>query len=111
VVSSYELPEGGAPRSISQFNVRGPLVLHDFAVTSRHMVFSIPPMRAELSRGGASSQSEDDGVLLTMVYDAKVDRSHVAILDAERLADGPVARAWFDHAIPYGFHGVWHARA
>jgi all-trans-8'-apo-beta-carotenal 15,15'-oxygenase len=287
VVSSYELPERGVARRISQFNLRGPLVLHDFAVAARHMVFSIPPMRAELlplllqqkgpldamrwerSRGtelvvvpidtpdetfritveahlaehfvnaferdgelfldftryedhrgledavgglldgvlraplrstlsrciidlkthrarfeelsrepcelprvapsvdtaphrfvyvvawssaeaartrffdalrkhdvetgktetfvpgegqfvgepvfvprgsGSSSAPEDDGYLLTMVYDAKVDRTHLAVLDAQRLEAGPVGRAWFDHAIPYGFHGVWDPR-
>ena len=33
--------------------------------------------------------------------------SHLAVFDAERIEAGPVARAWFDHAIPLTFHGTW----
>ncbi|MCY1033747.1 carotenoid oxygenase family protein [Corallococcus sp. BB11-1] len=54
-------------------------------------------------RPGASA--EDDGWVLTQVYDAKADASHVAVLDARRLEDGPVARCHFDHALPPTFHG------
>lgn len=49
----------------------------------------------------------DAGWLLTLVYDGRADASHVAILDGERLEDGPVARAWFGHAVPITFHGSW----
>ncbi|MBC7171966.1 MAG: carotenoid oxygenase family protein, partial [Polyangiaceae bacterium] len=41
------------------------------------------------------------------VLDARRARSHVAVFDAERLADGPIARAWFDEALPITFHGVF----
>lgn len=50
---------------------------------------------------------ENDGYLLTMVLDAKRRTSHLAVLDGRRIADGPIARAHFDHAIPFGFHGAW----
>jgi len=50
---------------------------------------------------------EDDGWLLSMVYDARADRSHLAVLDARAIGDGPVASCHFDHAIPFGFHGAW----
>lgn len=53
------------------------------------------------------STAEDDGSLLTLVYDTASHTSHVAVLDAQHLADGPVARAWFDHHIPFTFHGIW----
>jgi all-trans-8'-apo-beta-carotenal 15,15'-oxygenase len=56
-------------------------------------------------RAGASV--EEDGWLLTMVYDGAVHRSHLQVLDARAPGDGPVARCHFDHAIPFGFHGVW----
>ena len=49
--------------------------------------------------------AEDDGWLLTLVYDACTDRSGVAVLDARDLARGAVARAWFDHHVPFTFHG------
>lgn len=51
--------------------------------------------------------AEDDGWLLTMVYDANADASRLEILDARGLSDGPVASCAFDHAIPFGFHGVF----
>jgi len=53
----------------------------------------------------ARARAEDDGHLLTLVYDADTDASHVAVLDARDLR--PVAKAMFDHAIPFGFHGAW----
>jgi all-trans-8'-apo-beta-carotenal 15,15'-oxygenase len=56
-------------------------------------------------RSGASD--EDDGWILTMAYDARSDRSALEVLDARRIADGPVASCHFDHAIPFGFHGAW----
>ena len=51
--------------------------------------------------------AEDDGWLLTMVYDARRDRSALEVLDARAPSDGPVAACHFDHAIPFGFHGAW----
>jgi all-trans-8'-apo-beta-carotenal 15,15'-oxygenase len=53
------------------------------------------------------ASGEDDGYLLTMVFDAERARSHLAVLDARHLEDGPLARLHFDHAIPFGFHGAW----
>jgi carotenoid cleavage dioxygenase-like enzyme len=47
----------------------------------------------------------DDGWLLTLVYDAASDRSGMAVLDARALERGPLARAWFDHRVPFTFHG------
>jgi all-trans-8'-apo-beta-carotenal 15,15'-oxygenase len=51
--------------------------------------------------------AEDDGWLLTMVYDAGTDRSCLEVLDARCIGDGPVASCHFDHPIPFGFHGAW----
>lgn len=48
---------------------------------------------------------EDDGWVLTLVYDAKCDRSDVVILDARNLEQGPVARLHLKHHVPYGLHG------
>lgn len=48
-----------------------------------------------------------DGWALVMVYDARAHRSGLAVFDGEDPSRGPVATAWFDHAIPLGFHGVW----
>lgn len=51
--------------------------------------------------------TEDDGWVLTMVYDASTDRSALEVLDARAIADGPVASCAFDHPIPFGFHGAF----
>ena len=50
-----------------------------------------------------------DDVLPGTFYIAVYHRSHIAVFDGLRLADGPVARAWFDHHIPITFHGNWLA--
>lgn len=54
---------------------------------------------------------EDDGWLLTLVYDAGTDASHVAVLDARDLARPVLARACFPHPIPHTFHGAWQPEA
>jgi carotenoid cleavage dioxygenase-like enzyme len=50
-------------------------------------------------------RDDDDGWLLTLVYDAAGDRSGVAVLDARELSRGAIAYAWFDHHVPFTFHG------
>jgi carotenoid cleavage dioxygenase len=50
---------------------------------------------------------EGEGFLLTNVYDETRKTSHLAILDAQDLARGPVARAHLTHHVPVGFHGCW----
>ena len=52
---------------------------------------------------------EDDGYLMSYVYDAVQDESELLILDAENLADDPVARIHIPARIPAGFHGSWIA--
>ncbi|MBW2274501.1 MAG: carotenoid oxygenase family protein, partial [Deltaproteobacteria bacterium] len=54
-----------------------------------------------------AAAAEGEGHILCLVYEAASHTSHLAILDAEHIEDGPVARAHFDHHIPAGFHGVW----
>ncbi len=56
-------------------------------------------------RTGATD--EDDGWVLTLVYDSSHHRSDVVILDACNLNQGPVARLHLKHHIPYGLHGNW----
>ena len=54
-------------------------------------------------------QSEDDGWLLTYVYDSKRDTSECVILDAHDLSAEPIARIVLPRRVPYGFHGIWIA--
>src|SRR4028119_1913938 len=54
-----------------------------------------------------NSNREDEGWVLTLVYDANQHRSDVVILDGRDLNQGPVARLHLKHHIPYGLHGSW----
>ena len=51
--------------------------------------------------------AEGDGFLLANVYDANRKASHLVILDAQNLSAGPLAKAYLDHRVPFGFHGNW----
>ncbi len=50
---------------------------------------------------------EGDGFLLANVYDAHRKASQLVILDAMNPEAGPLATAYLDHRIPFGFHGNW----
>jgi carotenoid cleavage dioxygenase len=55
--------------------------------------------------------SEDDGYLLSLVYDMADDRSELVIVDASSMSDTPVARVHLPTRVPAGFHGSWIADA
>lgn len=54
--------------------------------------------------GGAD---ETDGWVLQLVQDSTARQSYLAIFGGKSFQDGPVARLWFDHAIPATFHGTF----
>lgn len=54
----------------------------------------------------ATARSEDDGYLMTYVYDAKSDSSRFVIMDARTMDRTPVASIELPR-IPSGFHGSW----
>jgi all-trans-8'-apo-beta-carotenal 15,15'-oxygenase len=54
-----------------------------------------------------NAAGEDDGWLLALSHDGTSERAFVAVYDAARIPDGPVARVWFDHQIPITFHGTF----
>ena len=54
-----------------------------------------------VSRPG--STEEDDGVLLSVIYDGRTGTSFVVILDAHDLRE--FGRVHVPHHIPFGFHG------
>lgn len=58
-------------------------------------------VRAEDGRG------EDEGWVLTVVYDATRDASDLVILDATSFAGPPVATVALPGRVPFGFHGSW----
>ena len=58
-----------------------------------------------VSRSGGTT--EDEGWILTTVYDATTDRSDIVILDAADISGAEVARIELPARIPHGFHGNW----
>jgi carotenoid cleavage dioxygenase len=54
----------------------------------------------------ANPTSEDDGYLMTYVYDAQTDASRFVIMDAASMDDTPVASVDLPR-VPHGFHGSW----
>lgn len=56
----------------------------------------------------APDSAEDDGWLLSVVYQEAGHRSGLAVLDARDL--GLLATAWLPHHIPFGFHGLFTGR-
>ncbi|HEY0191534.1 MAG TPA: carotenoid oxygenase family protein [Kofleriaceae bacterium] len=48
-----------------------------------------------------------DGYLLALCH--ATDRAYVAVYDAARIPDGPVAKLWLDHHVPITFHGTFHS--
>ena len=56
---------------------------------------------------GASS--EDDGYLLSFVFDKADNRSELIIVDAANMQADPVARIHLPTRVPAGFHGSWIA--
>jgi carotenoid cleavage dioxygenase-like enzyme len=55
----------------------------------------------------AEGAAEDDGWVMSYVYDATTDRSDVVILDARDFTGDPVATIHLPVRVPFGFHGSW----
>ena len=55
----------------------------------------------------ADGAGEDEGWVLSVVYDATRDRSDLVILDATSFAGPPVATVHLPARVPFGFHGSW----
>lgn len=51
--------------------------------------------------------SDEDGYLVSFVYDQLEDRSEVVILDASDITAGPLARVLIPQRVPVGFHATW----
>jgi carotenoid cleavage dioxygenase len=54
----------------------------------------------------AGATAEDDGYLMTYVYDAATNSSEFVIFDAASMSSEPIATVQLPR-IPFGFHGNW----
>ena len=55
----------------------------------------------------AAGAGEEDGWLLSLVYDQATDRSELVVVAAEDPDAGPLARVLLPTRVPLGFHGNW----
>ncbi len=55
----------------------------------------------------ADGRGEDEGWVLSVVYDASRDASELVVLDATSFAGPPVATVHLPARVPFGFHGSW----
>jgi len=87
----------------------GPAFKHDVS-TGRTEVHDYGPGCATLepvfiARKGAIE--EDDGWVMSYVYNAERNASDVVILDAKAFSEEPVASISLPVRVPFGFHGNW----
>ena len=71
----------------------------------------------ELGKGKAAAESvfipsenqknEDEGYLMTYVYDQTSDKSNLVIFNAQNIKSGPIAQIKLPQRVPFGFHGSW----
>jgi carotenoid cleavage dioxygenase-like enzyme len=87
----------------------GPALKHDLAAGTTELHHygdgraTLEPVFVPRSDGAA----EDDGWVMSYVYDATTDRSDVVVLDAQDFAGPPVATVHLPVRVPFGFHGSW----
>ncbi|HWI40573.1 MAG TPA: carotenoid oxygenase family protein [Verrucomicrobiae bacterium] len=58
-------------------------------------------------RGYTCGDSEEPGWILTEVFESSRGTSSLAVLRADRIADGPLAMVRLRHHLPISFHGNW----
>jgi all-trans-8'-apo-beta-carotenal 15,15'-oxygenase len=74
---------------------------------AQHMLPDTQRVTEPLFVPRANATREDDGWLVALSHDGPSNRAFIAVYDAARLPDGPIARAWFDHQVPITFHGTF----
>ena len=74
---------------------------------TEHLVPDSQRVTEPLFVARANATREDDGWLVALAHDGPTSRAFLAVYDAARIPDGPIARAWFDHQVPITFHGTY----
>ena len=54
-----------------------------------------------------NQKSEDEGYLMTYIYDKASDKSNLVIFNAQNIKSGPIAQIKLPQRVPAGFHGSW----
>jgi all-trans-8'-apo-beta-carotenal 15,15'-oxygenase len=97
---------------VSEHEGRGALARLDLASQRARIAPLEPSERASevVFVPRSSSAPEGDGWGLSLIYDERIDASHLAIFDTARWEEGPIARCHFETHVPMTFHGAWLPR-
>ncbi len=58
----------------------------------------------------SGAEPEEEGWLLSQVFDLTTQTSFFAVFAANRIGDGPIARILLEHHVPISFHGCWRTQ-
>ena len=96
-------PEGmDSPTGLVKYDLQtGAQTRHDFGPSSS----SGEPVFVPAS----DAAGEDEGYLVTFVYNKATDSSDFVVLDANHMDAAPIARVPLPQRVPHGFHGSWIA--
>ncbi len=98
----YAVATFGEENSFVKYDVEADTsVVHDFGTDQ------IPGESVFVPRDDGTN--EDDGWLLSYVYDKPSATSSFVVLDAADVAAAPVATVELPQRVPFGFHGSWLA--
>ncbi len=87
----------------------GPTIKHDLDAGTAEL-HHYGPGRVSLEPvfvARSDDAAEDDGWVMSYVYDAATDRSDVVILAAQDFTGEPLATIHLPRRVPFGFHGNW----
>ena len=105
----YSAALDSGERDEAGFTLGGALIKHDLAKGKSE---------ARAFRGGvgeaifvpeSDASGEDEGFVLSLVYDTEREASDLVVLHAQDFTGDPVAVVHLPVRVPYGFHGNWAA--
>lgn len=87
----------------------GPLLKHDLVAgtTETHEYGTGRVTLEAVFVPRADGATEDDGYVMSYVYDATSDSSDVVVLSAQDFTGDPLATIRLPQRVPFGFHGNW----
>lgn len=102
-IGAGHAPEGNAPLQA--------ILKLDFTTNQRQLWSAAPTgyVSEPVFVPRPEATGEDDGWVLTVVYNSRTHRSDIVILDGRDLNKGPIAQLHLNHHIPYGLHGSFTA--
>eukprot|EP00560_Eucampia_antarctica_P009424 CAMPEP_0197828218 /NCGR_PEP_ID=MMETSP1437-20131217/4850_1 /TAXON_ID=49252 ORGANISM="Eucampia antarctica, Strain CCMP1452" /NCGR_SAMPLE_ID=MMETSP1437 /ASSEMBLY_ACC=CAM_ASM_001096 /LENGTH=674 /DNA_ID=CAMNT_0043429383 /DNA_START=188 /DNA_END=2212 /DNA_ORIENTATION=- len=101
------------PQGIAKFDVSD-----DTANTNKDVDMWLPeeyefcgePMFApRKTEGDSENKKEDDGYIISILYNGKNKESEVIVFNAESISSGPITRIPLGTSIPHGLHGCFTA--